>query len=237
MKSSSSQLSSSSLEEQSSSSSVLCQSFTVYTYTKDTLYSWENIYSDGYVEKQIAVDTFSYPGATPVKLNVYNWNVRSPNLGFPVVSTAMFCDNQDEYYLADANNIVKLLAPSLDTIYMNHGEEARDPLVQPSISIADKDSLVALLDTAYACQTIQVEPTIRHFSGDSIRTAIQGAELLQLRVFWETSPQISLRPDSTIADTATLSWQVRIRNRFGYRDQLRIKTLVIPHSKPGTCYE
>lgn len=235
--SSSLEISSSSGEDQSSSSSAICQYFMVHTYSKDILYTWDNLYSDGYVDRIIAADTFSYPGSSSIKLDFYNWNVPLSNLGMPVVSTALFCDNQQEYYLADQNNIIKVLAPSLDTVYLNYGAEARDPLVSPSISIADKESLLALFDTAYACQTIQAEPTLMHFYGDSLRFAIQGSELLQAKGFWKTSPQISIKPDGTLTDTATLSWQLRIRNRFGYRDQLRLKTFIIPDSIPGTCFE
>lgn len=223
--------SSSSGKETSSSSDEdkICDYFTIKTYTKDTLYSWKQIYADGYEEVVVQADTFSYPGDTPVEFALQNWLVGRSALGSPIVTTELVCDNQDEYYAADSTNTISRLSASKDTVFLNYTGEAIDSLVEPSIQIANKAEIKSLLDTLVAGTNYYQKFTLVHFKGDSLRIRALGPSWITSELTVSNPyPSISISPPADIVDTTKVSWQIRIRNRFGFRDNFIMESVIIP---------
>lgn len=258
--SSSSGESSSSTSSPSSSSSLACDYFTVQTYTKDTLYTWKEVYANGGEEIRISMDTLAYPGTHALPLLWSNNTVPTSPLPEPVTTYEYLCEDSPYYDRADTNGLIRRFSASKDTVYLNFGPEARDPLVEPNVQFAAPDSLRDLLDTIPLWGYQYSRLSILHFRGDSLRITLLGPDWLSVL---RMTPQLiqgytdSCSNDSSVSTTigffddryydgpsilaiptmesepsTILSWQLRIRNRFGYRDQIRFESFLF---RPASC--
>lgn len=256
--SSSTDANSSSDEAQSSSSSGICSTFTIATYSKDTLYTWKELYADGSVEIQWSLDTAAYYGTAPLTFTLANNIVYQSPLPAPVYSTEYLCEGEKDFDLADSNGLIKRMGAAKDTIFMNYGPLARGPLVAPQVSILDKVALQSKVDSIPSKHYWTAIPNVKHFRGDSMRISLLGPDWIRSYTTPPTyitsypdactgetpttptplvtgpydsaeSPRVPLiigNPDEFVEAGVTLHWQLRVRNRFGYRDVVQFQSFL-----------
>jgi|GEM_PF-4065854 len=232
-----------------------CKYFTVETYPTTTLYTWVELYADGTRKTRMSFDSSSYPGARPVSYpDIASTTTFTTPQPYSVQKSVYLCPTDTLYWLADPQNVIRNMGPGSDTVFFNYGAHARDSLVEPTISFRDTTELRSAVASvgsngAYIAQSLQ----LMHFRGDSLRISLLAPTWISLLEsdpgnvtvksvcgttnitvpFNMTSkgfPAILIAPTADVMTDSTV-WQIRIRNRFGYRVNLPITT----HVKPIAC--
>lgn len=196
------------------------------------VYSWVELYADGHQDTVFSIDTLNYPQ--------------------PIAWTAEKRQQENDTEDGVANT---------DTVYLNYGPHARDSLVEPRIQIENKKEILAAMDSVYRIQPMWPRANVKvtHFRGDSISTQV--SDSVTMAFMLSPSPVICQATDSCLIgytkeclnisyvdsvvfsydfgvdpnrkDSAEIHWKFIIANRFGYKDSLEGKSVIV--EPPSVC--
>jgi len=244
----------------SSSSAVTCAYYLQYNIVNPNIFTWKELYADGSITTRFATDTNAYPGQAPRNLTITDYNsttnsaIAQPTSSY---SYTYHCTGDTILKHLQTDGSLRLESPG-DTVYLNYGPNARDSLVALAVHILKQDSLQAATDSLSLYQDhFGTTLHISHFRGDSARYTLHTPSWISLltetpltlyaydscagaarMVYYSGAESLTDEftllgvSDSTMVSGTPVSWEILVRNRFGYRDIVRLSTQIISPSCP-----
>jgi hypothetical protein len=247
---------SSSTDYSSSSVAQNCIFATVVLYPAVRWYSWIEQSATGQRLTAFARDTSRYPGITSETLLPTSsmGTQPTPSDSEPFISKQLICESDPAYEFALTGDTVYQEMPGSDTLTMNYGSNPRDPIIPPQIKILNKADLIATFENINPYMDYKLLGlNVSHFPGDEAQISVRAPQWITLQRSQPTSipnrPEpcatsqqnpapvtlapttsgayyLMALPDQTVNPNTSVRWDIRVRNRFGYRDSVVITTQI-----------
>jgi hypothetical protein len=241
----------------STAGNARCVSALGWSTPLPSVYSWIEWFADGHRDTIFASGRQRYPGSGPQRfLGSRSASSEVEPIERLPLDSFRVCPEDSLYSKAVSGDTLVFHRTTADTIRLNYGTQAADSLVAPKVSFANPAKTAALLDTLVSGpwgRDAGIE--IAHFNGDSVRFSLTAPAKVSLALHHatiDTQYDCEGMPTGTVrrldhspqdlplllrwtylgaANTGkTLDISIVARNRFGFADTLRLRSLVVaPH--------
>ncbi|HSQ40699.1 MAG TPA: hypothetical protein VLM37_00305 [Fibrobacteraceae bacterium] len=174
-----------------------CQTMSVLNMGSNYRYTWIEPYADGHYDTIWSSEETDYYGTEEVKwffCYACGNDLFTYYETYPLVVDTLVCPGDS--LVATSSDYLLWKSAMEDTVWLNWGDSAQDSLVEPIVSIGNKDSLIVALDTAvHYFQTISQTIEALHFAGDSLKFSFSSDDTSLIHLFVDVGEVLTVAPN------------------------------------------